>query len=351
MRLFQCQNCGNALYFENSHCEQCGKQVGFLPDRGEMSAVDADGSNWIALADPEPRYRFCANWEQSACNWMTHADSGEIYCRACRHNRTIPDISTSDHYRNWRKIEDAKRRLFYSLIRLDLPLQTVASGAPEPLVFDFLADSPDGSVKVMTGHEDGVITISLNEADDAKREAARTAMGEPYRSILGHFRHEVGHYYWDRLVRDGGQLESFRALFGDEQADYSEALQRHYHQGAPADWRLNYVSAYATMHPWEDWAETWAHYLHIVDTLEMAASFGIETHPSIATEAMATQIAFDPYETDDLTAIINAWLPLSYASNSLNRCMGLPDLYPFVIPPKAIEKLAYIHNLIHRQAH
>lgn len=348
MRLFQCQNCGNVLYFENSHCERCGKQVGYDPDMGEMTAVDPDGPNWIALGAPQRRYRFCANWEQSACNWLTDADGTEIYCRACRHNRTIPDISTPEHFRDWRKLEDAKRRLFYSLIRLDLPLPTPAGGDAEPLVFDFLADSPDGTIKVMTGHESGVITISLNEADDAKREAARTAMGEPYRAILGHFRHEVGHYYWDRLVRDGGELESYRSLFGDERTEYDQALQAHYQQGAPADWQLNYVSAYATMHPWEDWAETWAHYLHIVDTLEMAASFGIETHPVVAAEAMATQISFDPYEIEDLSAIVNAWLPLSFASNSLNRCMGLPDLYPFVIPPRAVEKLAYIHKLVHR---
>jgi hypothetical protein len=91
--------------------------------------------------------------------------------------------------------------------------------------------------------------------------------------LLGHFRHEVGHYFWDRLVAtDPHQLEEFRVLFGDDRQDYGEALKRHYDEGAPANWQDTYISMYATMHPWEDFAETWAHYLHIVDTLETAGA-------------------------------------------------------------------------------
>ncbi len=348
MRLFKCQGCGQLLYFENTICERCGRRLGYLPDAGELSAVEPDGANWIALADPVPRYRFCANWELRACNWMVGADEGQPYCQACRHNRTIPDVSDPVQHLNWCRTEEAKRRLFYSLLALRLPVPTVASGDPEPLVFDFLADLPDGP-KVITGHDSGVITIALAEADDALRESARASMGEPYRTLLGHFRHEAGHYYWSRLVRDGGELESFRALFGDERADYGEALARYYALGAPEGWRQDHVSAYATMHPWEDWAETWAHYLHIVDTLEMAGAFGVRIAPGISSDpALHTDIAFDPHRVRKVEHLIEAWLPLTYAANSLNRSMGQPDLYPFVIPPAVVRKMAYVHRLIRR---
>ncbi|MGE4374073.1 MAG: putative zinc-binding metallopeptidase [Xanthobacter sp.] len=347
MLLFKCQSCAEVLYFENMTCEACGHRIGYLPDMGTLSAVEPDGPNWVALASPERRYRFCANWEQSACNWMVDAEAGKSYCRACQHNRTIPDVSQPDNLHNWQKIEDAKRRLFYSLIRLHLPIPTVGSGDPEPLVFDFPADPPSGP-KVMTGHDYGLITIALSEADDARREAARASMGELYRTLLGHFRHEVGHYYWDRLVRDGGQLESFRAVFGDEREDYAAALDRHYQQGAPAGWQNSFVSSYATMHPLEDWAETWAHYLHILDTLEMAEAFGIRIDPGITSDqGMEMDATFDPMQVTDMGQLVKAWLPLTYAINCLNRSMGQPDLYPFVIPPPVVDKLSYIHDLVH----
>ncbi len=349
MQLFKCQNCGQLLYFENTACMRCGHRLGYLPDIGEMSAVEPDGSNWIAHANPMARYRFCANWELSACNWMVGIDEGDAFCRACRHNRTIPDISTPENHGNWQRIEEAKRRLFYSLIKLQLPIPTAASGDPEPLVFDFLAD-PSSGPTVMTGHDSGVITIALKEADDASRESARASMGELYRTLLGHFRHEVGHYYWNRLVRDGGESENFRALFGDERMDYGEALSRHYQQGAPDGWQQSFVSSYATMHPWEDWAESWAHYLHIVDTLEMAGAFGIRIDPGIVEDAaLETEISFDPHMVANVGTLVAAWLPLTYAVNCLNRSMGQPDLYPFVIAPKVVEKMACIHGLVHRR--
>jgi hypothetical protein len=240
-------------------------------------------------------------------------------------------------------MEEAKRRLIYSLIKLKLPTPSLASGEQEALVFDFLADLPEQ--KVMTGHEDGVITISLSEADDAAREQLRTSLHEPYRTLLGHFRHEVGHFYWDRLVRDGGHVESFRALFGDERADYAEALKRYYENGPAPNWRDNFVSAYATAHPWEDFAETWAHYLHIVDTLEMAYAFHLSVNPRVE-EAPSTTVDRSPYKARDVATLLAAWLPVTFAVNNLNRSMGQPDLYPFVISGAAIAKLQYIHDLI-----
>ena len=326
MLLFKCQNCGQVIYFENTRCESCGCRLGYLPNLGTMCAVQPDGPNWVALADASRPYRFCGNWERWACNWMVDASEGEVMCQACQHNRTIPDISDPANLRSWQKIEEAKRRLFYALIKLNLPTPTVASGDPEPLVFDFLADPPDGGPQVMTGHDNGLITIALKEADDAVREAARATMGELYRTLLGHFRHEVGHYYWDKLVRDAGGQEGFRQVFGDERADYGAALQRHYENGAPADWSSSFVSSYATMHPWEDWAETWAHYLHIVDTLEMAGAFGIRIAPDVSDDPkLEAEVTFDPTRVRHVQTLIDAWLPLTYAAVSYTH-LTLPTI-------------------------
>src|SRR5262249_42317132 len=173
-------------------------------------------------------------------------------------------------------------------------------------------------------------------------------MGEPYRTLLGHFRHEIAHYYWDRLVANGPSLEEFRKIFGDERQDYSAALNRYYVAGAPADWPDHFVSAYASAPPWEDFAETWAPYFHMVDTLETASDFGLTVRPKLS-KSLAAKIDFDPHAAD-LDRIIEAWLPLTFAVNSINRSMGQPDLYPFVLPPPVIGKLAFVHQRIHAQA-
>ena len=284
-----------------------------------------------------------------ACNWLIPSDSHERFCEACRHNRTVPDLSDEVNLRNWRRMELAKHRLFYTLLRLNLPIPNRADDPERGLVFDFLADPkrPDAA-KVLTGHDEGLITLALVEADDAERESRRTSMGEPYRTLLGHFRHEVGHYYWDRLVRDEGRLAECRAVFGNDEEDYSEALKRHYTEGAPAGWRDHFVSTYATTHAWEDFAETWAHYLHIVDSLETAAAFGLEVHPVVTPDqVLHVQVAVDPYQSGSFDRLIEVWLPLTYALNAMNRSMGLADLYPFVLSPDVIRKLGFIHDLVH----
>jgi hypothetical protein len=245
-------------------------------------------------------------------------------------------------------MESAKHRLFYTLLRLKLPLVTKAED-PDGLAFDFLASPSQGShtvAPVMTGHDSGLITINLAEADDSERERQRRQMGEPYRTLLGHFRHEIAHYYWDRLVANTHAIAEFREVFGDEQEDYGAALQRHYANGPPRNWHEMFVSSYASVHPWEDFAETWAHYFHMVDTLETAAAFGLRVRPKVSQGAdLAAVIDFDPHVAS-MERIIDAWLPLSFASNSINRSMGLPDLYPFVLTPPVIVKLTYIHERI-----
>jgi hypothetical protein len=355
MKLFSCQGCGQLLYFENIRCENCGRALGYLTDINEISALEPAGDlgsaqGWRALAAPHKLYKFCNNYDAGMCNWMVAADDRAGFCRACRHNRLVPDLAVPGNDQLWRKIETAKHRLFYSLLRLNLPLENRADDPEHGLAFDFLADPPQThEVGVMTGHNNGLITLALKEADDVTREKVRTAMGEPYRTLLGHFRHEIGHYFWDRLVAtDSDVLENFRALFGDERQDYGEALKRHYDEGAPADWQEKFISMYAAMHPWEDFAETWAHYMHIVDALETAAAFGLKVKPRRARGALAAAIDFDPYHVE-MERLIDAWLPVEFATNSMNRSMGLNDLYPFLLSAKVIEKLSFIHGLMHRQ--
>lgn len=261
----------------------------------------------------------------------------------------VPDLSMPMNLQRWRRIEQAKRRLFYTLLRLQLPI-TSRSNDEKGLAWDFLADSQVGmaSTPVMTGHFDGVITINIAEADDDERERRRVALHEPYRTLLGHFRHEVGHYYWTMLVERNpqvGVVERFRDTFGDERNDYQTALNSHYLYGAPADWQENWISSYASSHPWEDWAETWAHYLHMVDTLETASAFGLRLRSRTLEASLETAIDFDPHVAS-LDRLIAGWLPLTFAANSLNRSMGQKDLYPFVLTPLVVSKLAFVHEMI-----
>ena len=351
MKLFVCQACKNILYFENRSCGRCGHRLAFMPERQTLSAIEPAGEGFRTLADGGEGRFFCANAEHDACNWLLEIGETAGFCRACRHNGTIPNLSDPVQLAGWRELEVAKHRLFYSLIRWKLPVKTRIEDPQHGLIFNFLADDPAGQQKVMTGHDHGLITIALAEADDIERERRRLEMDEPYRTLLGHFRHEVGHYFWDVLVRDAGRLDACRAMFGDDSQDYGEALKRHYDEGAPANWQDNFVSAYATTHPWEDFAETWAHYLHIVDTLEMASEFGIEIDPpSDQIGGLTARVTFDPYVADDFDAIVNAWLPFTFAMNSVARAMGARDLYPFILTPPVIAKLGFIHELVRQGA-
>jgi hypothetical protein len=349
MLIFKCQHCAQLLYFENHTCERCSHRLGYLPQENVLSALEPqpDGS-WTALGSTG-RYKFCANADASNCNWLLGDRSTDTYCTACRHNRIIPDLTSCENKRNWWKFESAKRRLFYSLSRLGLPLANRTDDPAGGLVFDVLGESgTTGPAQVLTGHDNGVITLNLKEADDVQREQLRTTMGETYRTLLGHFRHEIGHYYWDKLVRDGSQVEAFRQFFGDERADYEEALRVHYASGPPADWQERYISSYASTHPWEDFAETWAHYLHIVDTIEMASAFNIRIQPALGFGAdHSATLDFDPHQTGDMCRLIKSWLPLAFSINAINRCMGEPDLYPFILSPPVMMKMGFIHQLVH----
>jgi hypothetical protein len=355
------------VFFRNSTCLACGTPLGYDPDQARVLPLmpGAEPGTWLAWQSGDgtkqadaapPAYARCANLQTpAACNWLVPvgADQPQMpLCRACRLNRTIPDLNDPAHPDNgelWGRIELAKRRLVSALLVLRLPVASRVNEDPaRGLMFDFLR-SPHIGPHIMTGHDTGLITLNLDEADDAAREAARKALREPYRTLLGHLRHEVGHYYWDRLVANTAWMEGFRALFGDETQDYAASLQNNYERGPRLDWALHYVSAYASVHPWEDWAECWAHYLHMRDTVDTALSFGLS--PDI------TQLEFTPFaqgalyqpehpEAELFLAFLNHWTQLTMLLNEMSRAMGQPDFYPFVLPHEVVAKLHFIHRVV-----
>ncbi len=365
-RAFLCR-CGRPVFFRNSECLACHTPLGYEPRLGalfpiEPADADAGPGLWrrIGAAPGAPLYRRCANLDAAAaCNWLI--PQGEPHalnppqCRCCRLNRTLPDLSVAENAALWRMIELAKRRLVSSLLGLGLPVRSRVTEDPaRGLAFDLLHAVPGGP-RIMTGHDNGVITLDIEEADDAVREQRRQHLGEPYRTLLGHLRHESGHYYWQLLVDGGPWLEPFRALFGDERADYTAALKRHYDAGAPADWGTRHVSAYAASHPWEDWAETWAHYMHMVDTLDTAGSFGLRADHLELSYERYTAAALDgepgpagPQGAADgeFLALLNGWMELTGVLNELSRSMGVADFYPFVLSAAAVRKLHFVHRVV-----
>jgi hypothetical protein len=318
-----------------------------VPELSAVVSLDpTSGSQWVSPVSAH-QLKLCENYtKHSVCNWALASEDPNALCRACRLTRTIPNLSQPGNDRLWYKLEVAKRRLVYTLDQLGLPLRNKIEDPAHGLAFDFLETHPSTS-SVLTGHLSGVITVNVAEADDAERVRRRVELNEPYRTLLGHFRHEIGHYYWERLINGTDRLDAFRGLFGDERADYDGALARHYREGAPAGWQNGFVSAYATMHPWEDWAETWAHYLHMVDTLEIAAACGISIEPprkdeptliDVPNPAADSRVSFD--------RMMQSWGVITYVMNNLNRGLGIDDAYPFVLSARSEEKLRMVHQTI-----
>ncbi|ADP82504.1 zinc-binding metallopeptidase family protein [Pseudofrankia inefficax] len=330
MRDFACPKCGQRLTFENSRCLGCGSGLGFDPEARSFAVLTDEG-----VRVDGPAAARCANVDVAACNWLAPADRRSGLCASCALTRTRPADADLHALPAFAEAEAAKRRLVLELAELGLPMRGRDVDPATGLCFDLLSS---GHERVITGHADGVVTLDLAEGDDVHREQLRVSMAEPYRTLLGHFRHEVGHYYFTVLAAGGAGRARFEELFGDPDADYQAALDRHYQQGPPPGWQETYVSAYATMHPAEDWAETFAHYLHIRDTLDTAAAFGLAPAGATLATALAGEVGF--------RRIIELWLPLAWSLNMVNRSMGHPDLYPFVLPPAALDKMGLVHQLV-----
>jgi hypothetical protein len=352
MRTFHCDKCGQQVFFENIRCERCGSMLGYQLEHHAISSFEPSGEGlWKSLnpVNEGKVYKQCINYSrEDVCNWMLPAEHSNEYCPSCQLTHIIPALTSEKNRVFWKRLEAAKRRLLYTL--RDLKIHPVPKSAdPEHgLAFEFLEDTPER--KVMTGHASGVITLNIAEADPAHREKTREQMHEPYRTLLGHFRHESGHYYFDRLIVGTRWLEPYRELFGDERADYGESLQRHYKEGPRADWEQHFISSYASSHPWEDWAETWAHYLHMTDTLDTAYACGLRVKPKKPGEP-EMKISDRPQSIDDFDELMSAWFGLTYVLNSLNRSIGMPDAYPFSLSPPVVQKLGFIHQvLLEKQA-
>lgn len=358
MKTFHCDHCGSPVFFENVQCLRCGSALAFLPDRLALCAIEpVPGREGLWQRRTRARraadtqlYRLCFNnTEHHACNFAVREGDANVLCVSCRQTRILPDLSIPDNRQRWYRIEVAKRRLFYTLAKLGLVSVDPPHGQRDGPIFEFMADTPDHAV--MTGHANGVITLNIAEADDAERVRRRVALHEPYRTLLGHLRHESGHYYWDRLIRDGGRVDRYRAMFGDETQDYGQALERYYAAGGgtATGWENSFVSAYATSHPWEDWAETWAHYLHMVDLLETAASYN--TAIALSDDGEPDEVV-NPFETGtaDFDQMVQQWAPLTILLNSLNRSLGQEDAYPFALSPAALRKLRFVHDVIGESA-
>lgn len=349
MRDFQCV-CGQTLYFENTVCTSCQRPLGYDPNRADLLALepvenlDADSFPMWRDAKSGAEYRRCFNdTEYQVCNWLV-TNPIDIFCHACNLNDTVPDIDSSYRAKQrrkwWGRMEQAKRRLIYTLLALGLPVDGKAERSAG-LAFSFLEDQRSNPLvdeeHVLTGHLRGLITVNLAEADVISREQVRENLGESYRTLLGHFRHESGHYYFDKLIFKQAHFDEFRALFGDERADYDEALERHYEKMDQMNGKSDRVSAYADMHPHEDWAECWAHYLHMTDSLETAWQVGLLKERLI-----------NPSIPPDIERCIEAWVSeVSVAMNALNRSMGVRDAYPFVLSPNTLNKLRFVHRRIY----
>ena len=336
-------HCGQRIFFDNTVCLRCGAALAFDPAVGKLVALDSTTEG-----------QRCDNFSSVAtCNWLAPSSGSTLpdLCLSCSLNLTIPDISQPENASLWRECEQAKRRLIAQLLALKLPLQSLREDPEQGLGFELLRWLP-GDPPLRTGHLQGVITIDVAEADPAWREQMRQRLQEPYRTMLGHFRHESGHYYWFRLVDNDRWLPAFRELFGDETQDYARSLQHHYHYGPPADWQTCYISSYASAHPWEDWAETWAHYLHMSDTLAAAEQMGVR----IDTPGLPDK----PFTLDDLKncsfldtssantflSMVNYWVHLSSTLNVLARSMGQMDIYPFVLTRGSLPKMYLVASVV-----
>lgn len=352
MKTFHCDKCAQQVFFENTLCCNCDSTLGYQPDKRDVRSYEPAGDGrWRSInpADQGKLYKQCRNYAvEQVCNWMLDADDPQELCASCQLTVVIPQLSSDQNHLFWQRLESAKRRLLYSLWTLNLKPVSKAQDEATGLAFQFLEDGPKHDDKVLTGHDNGLITLNIAEADPVIRERTREQMHEPYRTLLGHFRHESGHYYFDRLVADTAWIDGYRTLFGDERQDYGDSLKRHYENGPPSDWEQRFISSYASSHPWEDWAETWAHYLHMIDTLDTAHACGLSLNPGKADEP-ALDISTSPLKIQSFDEIIADWFALTYVLNSLTRSVGTPDAYPFKLSTPVQEKLGFVHQVVMAQ--
>jgi hypothetical protein len=355
MQPFQCGHCRTTVFFENDRCLTCAAPLGFVPARMQLLAFAPEpeaspDAPWSPQGGDGPALRPCANRATAAlCNWMLDDDEPEAQtlCRSCRLTQVLPTLDQPRNATRWQRIEQAKRRLVFTLLGLGLgPVPKRNADDAEGLSFHLLEDQP-GAEPVKTGHDNGTITLNVAEADDDHREAQRVQLGEPTRSLLGHLRHETSHYLQYRWVDGRPGVASCRSAFGDERTDYAQALARHYADGPPTDWAQRFISAYASAHPWEDWAETCAHYLLVLDAVQTATTWGLRLTGPAQALPQSHDVAAAPAVSQ---LVVQQWLPVSQFLNAMNRSLGLGDSYPFQMPPEVLNKMGVVQQLLQTAA-
>lgn len=349
MKTFTCTKCGQTVFFDNTQCVSCGARLGFVPEQQAMVAFAVDVSGVWHAHGVHGQWRPCAN----DCNWMVDAHAWQTRCLACRLTTLVPALNQPGNATRWQRMEAAKRQALHSLLVAGLAIPTEPDTLGPALRFEIKAQAHPGE-PVITGHLDGVITLDVAEADDATRESIRERLREPYRTLVGHLRHELGHFYWDRLIKHSHELHTFRALFGDERLPYASSLSAYYAFGPPPDWASTHISAYASAHPLEDWAETWAHYFHIMDAIQTASDWGVtlgHSHvtahtPSRSARPVQGQVVVGGTCTSIEELLVQQWLPLCQMLNLVARGLGQGDLYPFTLPNSVIMKLSCVHQVV-----
>ena len=338
------------MFFDNFACLRCGSALGFLADERVLLAIRATADDRTVFEPVDGggrRYRYCTNELVARCNWLVPADAPARLCRSCVLTSVRPNDAEQVAMARFADAEAAKRRLVDQILSLGLPLIDREADEARGVTFELLSSREK---PVTTGHQSGVITLDLSESDDAHREFVRQQLGEQYRTVLGHLRHEIGHYFWPLIVVEPDRLGEFRSLFGDETASYATAIEQHYSANRDREgdegWSATHVSRYATMHPWEDWAETFAHYLHIVDGLETAESFGLRVgDPSRSAGERERPVTPDG-SSPPVADAVGEWLVLTLALNAMSRSIGEHDLYPFVLSPTVVAKLDFVHRCV-----
>jgi hypothetical protein len=336
VRRFTCERCGADVAFESSRCARCGSELGYLPEQLDVRVLrQASSPSELTVDGVDHRLWRCLNaaW---GCNWVLAAGGPTVWCRSCRLTRGRPDETNTSGIEAWSSIESAKRRLVHQLDALGLTFDERTQATPEGLAFDLvhLPGRPE-----VSGYFEGVITFDLTEASDERRDELRRQFAEPLRSVIGHLRHEIGHYYWNRLVGadDVTTTESFRRLFGDERVDYPSAIAAYYNPLRPPWDPALHITPYAAAHPLEDWAETFAHHLHISDALETAEATGLAARDRVGTGG-ATSSSF--------ADLLDRWAPVAAGVNAVAASLGAPDVYPLTPRGPVVEKLSFVHERV-----
>ena len=342
MRRFTCESCAEEVAFDALRCASCSSPLGYVPAQQAVKVLHpAAGAVSFSISGDDAEFWRCPN-SARGCNWVLPAGTGDIWCRSCGLTPGRPDETNPDALAAWSTAEAVKRRLVHQLDHLALPIDPRSDATPDGLAFDLVyvpgQFGPAGKV-------DEAVTLDLADADVQDVGAPPRRVHAPFRTLIGNLRHKVGHHYWHRLVGQSDHVTPFRRLFGDERADYPAAIEPH--QAAVAHhWDASrFVTGRAESHPFEDWAETFAHYLHILDATDTAEAYRL---PDGQCEMGRPQSSPGG---GTFAEILRLWRPTAPAVNALAASLGLPAVYPFQLTGVVLQKFEFVHARVTAHAH